>query len=44
MLLPQCGVILTSQYSTSQNEMLDVGGLFLNMSEREEKSNFSIFD
>ena len=27
---------MTSQYSTSQNEMLEVGGLFLNMFEREK--------
>ena len=26
--LPQCDVILTSQYSMSKNEMLEVGGLF----------------
>ena len=43
--LPQCEVILTSQYSTSQNEMLEVGGLFLNMFEREKIDFFfSIFD
>ena len=33
-----------SQYSTSQNEMLEVGGLFLNIFEREKQSNFLIFD
>ena len=33
-----------SQYSTSQNEMLEVGGLFLDTFEREEKLNFLIFD
>ena len=29
--------------STSQNKMLEVGGLFLDIFEREKKSNFSIF-
>ena len=37
MCLPQCDVILTSQYSTSKNEMLEGGGLLLNIFEHEKK-------
>ena len=41
--LPQCDVILTSQYSTSQNEMIEIGGLFPNIFEREKKIEFFNF-